>query len=856
MEQITRKLFSFILLFLLSFPLFAEQEFSEKQYFVDSAQMLTECLYVIQKTGRFDIVEKQILSNAKIGKIPSELQNISKRIIDTCDQGKIALRSQKIINDEYSNELTSIGFKTGFRVGSSLAMDDPVTAIWAVFEGYSSFSSATAKNNERIDAVLQQMEYRIKSDMYDLRNIITEKAEKYGVDGASIISFDAMEEIEKMLPKFNENPDSILAFTDKYPYYSKLQYYAIKYGARDSQLIYNKLIDSKNSILYNDPDRLNACACMGNYTIFFLFSNSIDLSQEDRANALDNLKEEVEYGLKNGGHSSPVFHFMRGVANSIAQYYGLKKISENDIWSDLLFEKELDQGEFMKYQSLWCAAWLATNMQQSERERLEDYLKAALKVWTPASVMNNSPFKRTRNAQEVYKKVMEIKWSWSVYWGFFNDDIILSNDSDFPLNNVVLSVSLTRKATGKKEWTKDIKCSYIAPHDSYKWTDIMSISSGSDESITGNAILNCDEDLISTNAPSKLITLNATTAIALLKEAKIPQGSCIFFTVTDNGNLEFAKWDDTQRGIIVVGESDERHFPFTFFSSPEIAAKDEKPEESIMFYEDPTDFNDGIFIVFGDETVKYLEGDFEGHVEAMEAAIKAFNLSDKAAMEILKKAALIDALINGEGNSDAMANLEKQFSYLPDILVEFEDMKLTKLDLFKEIIKQDSSPHDYEHITKEFLGETIQKNLDDVILLHLAQKAGFIPTAQLVKDNVMKELNDFTPEQRKELEDSLKPYGATLKEQIAKLSEIKSVQNQTAMQLFVNKYAEDAAKKDITDAEIKEFFKANRSQFPGRFEEEKSKVIEELVRKKAPEKAEELDIEIEAIRKDVKYWKP
>ena len=91
---------------------------------------------------------------------------------------------------------------------------------------------------------------------------------------------------------------------------------------------------------------------------------------------------------------------------------------------------------------------------------------------------------------------------------------------------------------------------------------------------------------------------------------------------------------------------------------------------------------------------------------------------------------------------------------------------------------------------------------------------------------------------------------------MAKVAEIETVQKKTAMQLFVNKHAEDAAKKDISEDEILDHYDANRAQFPGEFEAEKDKVLKTLVKAKAPSKEKELDKEIEAIRKTVKYWKP
>jgi hypothetical protein len=135
---------------------------------------------------------------------------------------------------------------------------------------------------------------------------------------------------------------------------------------------------------------------------------------------------------------------------------------------------------------------------------------------------------------------------------------------------------------------------------------------------------------------------NANAAFAMLKEANIPEGS-VFFAIGEEGELVFAKWN-AEHGLETVGESDEVHFPFVVLASPEAASKADKPEETVVFYEDPTECFDGIFVVFGDGEVKFLEGDFADHAEAMEAAANTFGLSDKAAADLLKKAAAIDKL--------------------------------------------------------------------------------------------------------------------------------------------------------------------------------------------------------------------
>ena len=216
----------------------------------------------------------------------------------------------------------------------------------------------------------------------------------------------------------------------------------------------------------------------------------------------------------------------------------------------------------------------------------------------------------------------------------------------------------------------------------------------------------------------------------------------------------------------------------------------------------------------------------------------------------------VQDILDGKGKPVTMEELKKQFSYLPDMLVEYEDLKLTKEELLQEIFEQEPTASDCERITKESVGEMIQANLDNAILLYLAQKAGFKPSAQLVKDSVMKELDGIPAEERKTLEEGLKAQGVTLEEQVAKLAAIEAIQKQTAMQLFVNKHAEEAAKKEIDEEALKDHYEANRAQYPGAYEAEKAKVMDNLVKAKAPSKANELDKEIANIRKTVKYWKP
>ena len=139
--------------------------------------------------------------------------------------------------------------------------------------------------------------------------------------------------------------------------------------------------------------------------------------------------------------------------------------------------------------------------------------------------------------------------------------------------------------------------------------------------------------------------LKSNFAFNLLKAAEVPAGT-VFFSLDEEGDFVFVKWDDAAKEFAPEpADTDEEDFPFVFLTTPDAAAKADNPEETVVFYEDPNDFFDGIFVVFGDGSVKFLDGDFDSHVEAMEAAANTFDLSDKAASDLLKKAAAIDKML-------------------------------------------------------------------------------------------------------------------------------------------------------------------------------------------------------------------
>ena len=220
----------------------------------------------------------------------------------------------------------------------------------------------------------------------------------------------------------------------------------------------------------------------------------------------------------------------------------------------------------------------------------------------------------------------------------------------------------------------------------------------------------------------------------------------------------------------------------------------------------------------------------------------------------------IQNIMDGKAKPVTKAELEQKFSYLPEVVLEFNGVKWTREELVgeiaEEVIPLRISLKDCDAITPEKIGEIVEQKLDQAIMLDMAEKAGFKASAELVKNAVNAEIDEFPAEQRDALKKALEEQGSSLEELIDELASDKDHQEAAAIKLFVNHYAEEAARKSITDAELKEFYESEKAAYPAGFEAEKDKIMKHLVRLKAPEMAAGIEKEIEAVRKTAKYWKP
>jgi len=74
------------------------------------------------------------------------------------------------------------------------------------------------------------------------------------------------------------------------------------------------------------------------------------------------------------------------------------------------------------------------------------------------------------NKPQEFAKLVVPQWSWSVTDDWVWDDVILKNDSLYPLTNIRFVLTLQK---GDKSETLDLKCDAIKPGEVHKWTDVV-----------------------------------------------------------------------------------------------------------------------------------------------------------------------------------------------------------------------------------------------------------------------------------------------------------------------------------------------------------------------------------------------
>lgn len=94
-----------------------------------------------------------------------------------------------------------------------------------------------------------------------------------------------------------------------------------------------------------------------------------------------------------------------------------------------------------------------------------------------------------RQRAEEFTEATEVRWTWRIVYGIFNDDIVVTNKSTFALTKVVVQARLEQD---DRVWTPELQVDSISPGQSYTWSNVVSIPSS--RLTKASAVLICDQN--------------------------------------------------------------------------------------------------------------------------------------------------------------------------------------------------------------------------------------------------------------------------------------------------------------------------------------------------------------------------
>jgi peptidyl-prolyl cis-trans isomerase C len=199
-------------------------------------------------------------------------------------------------------------------------------------------------------------------------------------------------------------------------------------------------------------------------------------------------------------------------------------------------------------------------------------------------------------------------------------------------------------------------------------------------------------------------------------------------------------------------------------------------------------------------------------------AAAVMNAGEKAAeTKAVKKAAPPKKIQNIKISPEMMKQLQAKqskpidWSFLPATIAEVGGKKIPKqalIDFFTEQMKM--MPYQVRVTTeqvKKFAPQMVDQLVSQQLLIGLAGKAGFKPSAKLVEDTIKANLKKMKPAQLQMMKQQMVSRKTTLEQFIKKQSANPMIQAQYAIGEWVKSKAK-AVKP--TDAEVKAFYKKNK----------------------------------------------
>ncbi len=161
--------------------------------------------------------------------------------------------------------------------------------------------------------------------------------------------------------------------------------------------------------------------------------------------------------------------------------------------------------------------------------------------------------------------------------------------------------------------------------------------------------------------------------------------------------------------------------------------------------------------------------------------------------------------------------LESATAFLPDVLAEVNGKKILKkemLDILQGVSAEELASCPPQMLSM-MLASQAERLVDHNVMLEMAKKAGYVPSAELVK----KKMDDiyhqkFSQAQKDQFAAVLKAQGKTYEQVLNDVAKDPMEQAKYAIGSFIDKVVKDAEAKDpVTDADVEKYYRDNQKAF-------------------------------------------
>ncbi len=459
-----KKVFSLFAL-LMVINLFAQENKLDTDREVQACNLVTQYLCILEDLqGRGYVrVRKELQENIKTRKLQKETERLIRGLADACDLAESTLQDVEYTKED-SGDASAVmwGEHIGFTGVASLALGDPTPLIMGVSQAVLQQNKLSKEKRRAIDIQMRPFNQMLNRWHMELNERRSDLIDEYDIPANYFITKTAYKEFIKAVSEdTNEKSLQILRkITLSYPKFREGWYF---YGKKlfdnkqynDAKSAFQNILDQKSKILINDGVRGKGLTLM----------SFCDLFSRNYENALQSAENAIKL---TPSYADPY----------IALALSSSKLKKHDKALDAInIALTLSPHEKLFY---FHKAHILLNASYDQTEILKSVTECVNNGMSPTDFEKDaSDAMRSFMKKDIVIDAIAPTVNLSLKYGFFDDDVIIINNSSYTLTNLNVSIKIIGKHCNFEEKngrvSNSITIKKLKPNQKYTFSDAFSI---------------------------------------------------------------------------------------------------------------------------------------------------------------------------------------------------------------------------------------------------------------------------------------------------------------------------------------------------------------------------------------------